>query len=112
MVLAESMILISGKFDLSLESIAGFAPAIGVLVVIPAAYFGFGFELPTWVGLLVIPLAGAVIGVVNGLLIVGLRLNAFIVTLAMLIICCAACWSALTSGKTLFDLPDAFFVLG
>src|SRR3954469_17576439 len=86
LVLAEAMILISGRMDLSLESIAGLAPALGFLVVIPAASSGFGTELPTWVGLLVIPLAGAALGAVNGALIVGLGLNGFIVTLAMNIV--------------------------
>ena len=36
-VLAESLVIITGKFDLSLESTVGFAPAIGALVVLPAA---------------------------------------------------------------------------
>ena len=49
-VLAESLIIITGKFDLSLESTVGFAPAIGALVVLPAANFGFGIELPTVAG--------------------------------------------------------------
>src|SRR5271170_3363137 len=49
-VLAESLVIITGKFDLSLESVYGFAPAIGAMVVVPAAKFGFGFELPTFVG--------------------------------------------------------------
>src|ERR1700742_568434 len=36
-VLAESLIVICGKFDLSLESIYGFAPAIGAMVVLPTS---------------------------------------------------------------------------
>jgi simple sugar transport system permease protein len=111
LVLAEAMILISGKMDLSLESIAGLAPALGFLVVIPAASAGFGTELPTWLGLLIIPLAGVVIGAVNGVLIVRLRLNGFIVTLAMNIVL-RGVLVGLVSGKTLFDAPDAFFTLG
>ena len=31
-VLAESLVIITGKFDLSLESVYGFAPAIGAMV--------------------------------------------------------------------------------
>src|SRR4029077_14593730 len=34
-VLAESLIIITGKFDLSLESIYGIAPGIGAMVVLP-----------------------------------------------------------------------------
>jgi simple sugar transport system permease protein len=109
-VLAESLIVITGKFDLSLESVAGFAPAIGALVVSPAASFGFGLEWPTWVGLLLVPVVGGLVGLVNGLLVVRLRLNAFIVTLAMLIIL-RGMLVGVTSGRTLFDLPDGFYAL-
>ena len=44
-VLAESLVIITGKFDLSLESTFGFAPAIGAMVVLPAAGFGFGIRM-------------------------------------------------------------------
>ena len=109
-VLAESLIIITGKFDLSLESTVGFAPAIGAMVVLPADLFGFGLELPTAVGLLVVLLVGGIVGFVNGFMVVGLRLNAFIVTLAMLIILRGMLVGA-TSGRTLFDLPEAFYAL-
>ena len=109
-VLAESLIIIAGKFDLSLESTFGFAPAIGAMLVLPAANYGFGIELPTAVGLLVVLLVGAAIGFVIGFLVIGLRLNAFIVTLAMLIVLRGMLIGA-TSGRTLFDLPDAFYAL-
>ena len=106
-VLAESLVIITGKFDLSLESTFGFAPAIGALSVLPAASFGFGFELPTVLGILLLLAVGAIIGFLNGLMVVKLKLNAFIVTLAMLIIVRGMLVGA-TSGRTLFDLPEAF----
>ncbi|MGW8554697.1 ABC transporter permease [Streptomyces tubercidicus] len=109
-VIAESLILIAGKFDLSLESVVGVAPALGAMVVIPKAAGGFGLELPTAVGLLVVVLAGAGIGAVNGVLSVKLKLNAFIVTLAMLIVL-RGCLVGSTKGKTLFEMPNAFFAL-
>ncbi|MES5817840.1 ABC transporter permease [Streptomyces sp. RG80] len=107
-VLAEALVLITGKFDLSLESVVGIAPAIGALLVLPAAKAGFGTELPTPLAMLAILLVGAAVGLFNGLLVVKLRLNAFIVTLAMLIILRGVLVGA-TKGKTLFDMPDAFF---
>jgi simple sugar transport system permease protein len=110
LVLAESLVVITGKFDLSLESTFGLAPAIGAMLVLPAANFGFGTELPTIVGLLSVMLCGALIGFANGFMVVALRLNAFIVTLAMLIILRGMLVGA-TSGRTLFDLPDAFYAL-
>ena len=39
-VLAESLVLITGKFDLSLESVVGIAPAVAALLVLPAAEAG------------------------------------------------------------------------
>ncbi len=109
-VLAESLVIITGKFDLSLESVYGFAPAIGAMVVVPAANFGFGFEWPSAAGILVVLLVGALIGFINGFMVVHLRLSAFIVTLAMLIILRGMLVGA-TSGRTLFDLPQAFYGL-
>jgi len=109
-VLAESLIIITGKFDLSLESTAGFAPAIGAMLVLPAANSGFGIEVPTALGLLAVLVIGGLVGFLNGFMVVGLRLNAFIVTLAMLIILRGMLVGA-TSGRTLFDLPDAFYAL-
>ncbi|MEU7583244.1 ABC transporter permease [Streptomyces sp. NPDC041068] len=109
-VLAESLVLITGKFDLSLESVVGIAPAVGALLVLPAAQAGFGTELPAAVGLLVILLVGAVIGAFNGVLVVKLKLNAFIVTLAMLIVLRGLLVGA-TEGKTLFGMSDTFYTL-
>jgi simple sugar transport system permease protein len=110
-VLGESLVLLTGKFDLSLESTMGIAPAVGVMLVIPAgASGGFGTQLPAFVGLLAIPLAGALIGFFNGFLIVKLKLNAFIVTLAMLTILRGTQIGS-TNAKTLFDHMDAFTAL-
>ncbi|MFI7424736.1 ABC transporter permease [Nonomuraea sp. NPDC049684] len=111
LVLAEAMILIAGKFDLSLESTVGTAPGIAVMLVVPASAGGFGLGLPGW---LVIPLAllvGAAIGAFNGFLIIRFQLSAFIVTLAMLIIV-DGLQQGLTQGKTLFELPESLLYLG
>lgn len=108
--LAASLILIGGKFDLSLESTVGFAPALGAMVVLPASAAGFGSELPAPVGLLAMFVAGAVIGAFNGFLVVKLKLNAFIVTLAMLIVL-RGLQVGMTEGKTLFEMPESFFTL-
>src|ERR1700754_3620264 len=109
-VLAESLIVLTGKFDLSLESTVGIAPAVGAMLVMPAASAGFGFELPAAAGLLAIVVGGALVGFVNGFLVVRLKLNAFIVTLAMLIVLRGMLVGA-TKGGTLFDMPPSFFTL-
>ncbi len=110
-VLGETLVLIAGKFDLSLESTVGLAPAIGVLLSVSVADRGWGVGLPPWLGLIVILAVGAGIGAINGLLIVRFRLNAFIVTLAMLIIL-RGLLVGFTKGNTLFAVPAAYLYLG
>jgi simple sugar transport system permease protein/ribose transport system permease protein len=85
LVLAESIILITGKFDLSLESTIGLAPALAIGLVIPAASNGLGTDWPTALAIPLCLLTGALVGAFNGLLILRFKLSAFIVTLGMLI---------------------------
>ena len=111
LVLAESLVLIGGKFDLSLESTVALAPMIGAWLVSAAAIGGSGFMVNPFVAIAVTLAVGVAIGVINGLLIVRLGLNAFIVTLSMLILL-RGITLGLTSGKTLYDLPVPFIYLG
>ncbi|GAA2771793.1 ABC transporter permease [Streptomyces rameus] len=106
-VLAESLVLVTGKFDLSLESVVGIAPAVGALLVLPTGQSGWGSGFPAPLALLAIPATGAAVGALNGVLVVKFRLNAFIVTLAMLIVLRGLLVGA-TKGKTLFGMPDSF----
>lgn len=112
LVLAESLILIGGKFDLSLESIVGFAPMVGAwLISADTLMGGSGVGLNGFAGILVVFAVGAVIGAINGFLVVKLQLNAFISTLAMLILL-RGTTVGITNGQTLFDMPDSFTYLG
>ena len=106
-VLAEAMILISGKFDLSLESTVGLAPALAVLIVTGA----FGLILPQELAIPLTLLIGAAIGFVNGFLILKFRLSAFIVTLGMLIVL-RGLQVGFTGGRSLFELPPSMNDLG
>ena len=48
-VIAESVILISGYFDLSLESVVGLGPMLAVWLVMPATVGGLGWSsAPSW----------------------------------------------------------------
>jgi simple sugar transport system permease protein len=111
LVLAESLVLISGRFDLSLESTVGLAPMIGGWLVTAVAIGGSGLMLNPYLAIAATLLVGTLIGVFNGLLIVRLRLNAFIVTLSMLILL-RGITLGMTSGKTLYNLPPEFTYLG
>jgi len=111
LVLAEAMILIAGKFDLSLESTVGLAPALAVSLVIPTAANGLGTQ---WDPVLAIPLClltGLAIGAFNGLLILRFKLSAFIVTLGMLIVL-RGLQIGITGGQNLFEIPPSVLYLG
>jgi len=112
LVIAESLILIAGKFDLSLESVVGLTPMLAAwLIMTDTSVGGSGFGMNPYLAIAIMFAAGALVGLVNGLLVVRLRLNAFIVTLAMLILL-RGVTLGITDGKTLFDLPDSFLYLG
>ncbi|MDH2427709.1 ABC transporter permease [Sphaerisporangium sp. TRM90804] len=111
LVLAEALILIAGKFDLSLESTVGLAPALAVGLLIPVSAGGLGFEWPAALGIPLCLLIGAAVGAFNGLLILRFKLSAFIVTLGMLIVL-RGLQIGLTGGQNLFALPESFLYLG
>lgn len=108
-VLAEALVLIVGKFDLSLESVVGIAPAVAVFLVVGETSL-LGAPWPTWTVLPVALLFGALTGAFNGLLIVRFRLSAFIVTLAMLI-ALRGLQLAIVGGATISDLANRIPVI-
>lgn len=110
-VIAQALILIAGKFDLSLESIVGLAPMLAAWLVSSVAIGGSGLDVNPVVALFVLFGVGLVVGIVNGGLVVGLGLNPFIATLAMLILL-RGITVGLSGGKTMYDLPEAFLFLG
>src|SRR5690242_19357399 len=85
-VVAESLILLTGKFDISLQGTFGLAPLLGAWLIAPKASEGLGTELSPWLGLLVVFLVGLVVGTFNGALVIKANFNAFIFTLAMSIL--------------------------
>ena len=110
-VVALSLVLISGKFDLSLESTFALAPMFGAFMILPAAIGGSGTQLPAVLGIVITIGVGLLVGLVNGFLVIRLGLNAFIVTIAMLILL-RGVTLGLVSGRTLFELPGSFLYLG
>ena len=111
LVLAEAIILIVGRFDLSLESIVGVAPMLAAWLVLDSAMNGAGLMLSPYLAIVILFAVGLLIGGFNGMLIVRLGLNAFITTLAMLILLRGVS-IGVTNGRTLYDLPAPFLYLG
>ncbi|MGW5429997.1 ABC transporter permease [Streptomyces sp. NPDC004059] len=111
LVLAQTMILIVKKMDLSLESTMGLAPGVAAWLVVPA---GAGHGLGLLPGAWAIPVTlavGALVGVVNALLIIRFGLNGFIVTLGMLIVL-RGILTGISGGQTFFQLPHSMLYTG
>ena len=109
-----SLTLIAGHMDLSVESVMALS-AMVVALTFGTGGAGGGLVLdPAWlslpVSLLMALAVGAVIGALNGFLVVRLEINAFIVTLASYI------WArglvvALSGGRSVYGLPDAMRIV-
>jgi simple sugar transport system permease protein len=110
-VVGESLILLIGGMDLSLESTYGLAPMLAAWLLVPAASFGNGLLLNPYLGILILLAVGVAVGFVNGFLIVKGRLNGFIVTLGMTILL-AGLQDGIVKGQSPFGLPGPFGYLG
>src|SRR5258708_34885717 len=110
-VVAESLVLLTGSFDLSLQSIYGLAPMIGAWLIVAKDAQGLGTDWNPAFGILVVVGIGAAVGFFNGFMIVKLRFNAFIFTLAMLILL-AGLQQGIVSGRTIYSMPPSFIYLG
>ena len=103
--LAEGICLISGNFDLSVGSIAGFSAMAAALFLtewFPAA--------PGVVGILVILAVGGTIGFLNGFFIAKFGVNPFLQTLSTLIIFEGGI--LVLSSRSVYDLPESYVWLG
>ncbi|WP_405667511.1 ABC transporter permease [Streptomyces sp. NBC_01166] len=113
LVLAQALVLIVGRMDLSLESTIGVAPVIAVWMVLPSdagRFSGLGL-LPGSFSVPLCLLVGALIGAMNAFLILKLRLNGFIVTLGALTML-RGLHIAVSEGQSIVDLPPSFTYLG
>jgi len=105
-VVAETLILLTGKFDLSLQATYGLAPMVGAWLIVSKDGQGLGTN-----GIAIVLLVGLVVGAFNGFMVIKLGFNAFIFTLAMLILL-TGIQVGIVSGRTIYHLPDAYIYLG
>ena len=103
-----SLTIIAGHMDLSVESVMAFSAMLAAYLV--GSNGGLGLDIPVWSTLILCMLFDAVVGVVNGVLVHGLKINAFIVTLAAFI-GVRGLGLVLTGGRAVFGLPDGFRLL-
>ncbi|MCB2012661.1 MAG: ABC transporter permease [Geminicoccaceae bacterium] len=105
-----ALVIISGHMDLSVESVAALSAMI-VGILFCSAGIGLGLDVrPAWlavpISLVAALTVGCIIGLINGFLVVKLRMNAFIITLASYI------WVrglvlAISGGRSAQDLAPA-----
>lgn len=100
---AQTVVMVVGDFDLSVGALASLSG------VVAAALLAQGF--PLWVAVAAALLAGAVVGLVNGVLVAYFGLSAFVATLATMTSLGGLSLLA-TSGSTVFRLPESFLVFG
>ena len=109
LVLAQTIVLVVGKMDLSLESTFGLAPGIAAYLTVTGGQ-GLGL-LPGGLAIPVTLVVGALVGALNAVLIVRFGLNGFIVTLGMLIVL-RGLLTGISGGQTFFDLPASMMYPG
>lgn len=89
LTIGQTICLLSGNFDLSAEGAVSLLTVLAAWLMLPyremtlAQAGGIGWELSPFLVIPIILIVGTLIGWVNGLLITRLRMNNFIVTLAM-----------------------------
>ena len=115
MAIGLAIVIIAGNMDLSVESVAALTAMVtGILFCSRGIGLGLGFT-PEWlvlpVSLLIALVAGGVLGALNGWLVVRLKMNAFIVTLASFI------WVrglvvAISGGRSAQDLAPSLRIIG
>lgn len=100
----QMLVIITGGIDLSVGSVA----ALGAVI---AGHSIRNHELPVAAGMALGVLAGAVCGLINGVLATKGRIPAFIVTLGMMLAARGACL-VITQGGRISGLPPGFRILG
>ena len=102
LAIAETIVLISGGFDISIGAVMALSGAVlGTLHVM---------GVPFYLSIIIALGAGIAVGFLNAVLVVNLRLTPFIVTLATMSIVRSVVY-ALLKGNVLTDLPEAFLNL-
>lgn len=109
LAIAETYCLIGGQLDLSIESTTAFGALLAAWLM-GASRFTSGLHLSPIYAVLIVMAFGCIVGFINSLLVVRLKIEAFLVTLSMYItIRGLALW--LTGGKGVSQLPDTFRLL-
>ncbi len=99
---AVTLAIIAGNFDLSLGAMLALSEVLGAWV---AVHWGVGWFFPVAI------VSGGVMGLINGLIITKLRVNAFLATLATALAFVGAA-TAVTGGLLITPTQSAFVFIG
>lgn len=105
-IYAMGLCLMSGFFDLSLESTYALAPIIAVVIMKMFSNFP-GIE---YIGIVIVIIVGATVGLFNGFLSVKLNINPFLVTISTMLILRGLALFFVPYG--IYNLPKPFIFLG
>jgi ribose/xylose/arabinose/galactoside ABC-type transport system permease subunit len=119
MTIGQAICLISGNFDLSAEGIVSLLTVLAAWLmgvsaggdVVHSFEAGSGWGINPFLTLGLILVLGVLIGWINGFMITRIRMNNFIVTLAMQLVLRGLALT-LSEGKNISNIPDAFRWLG
>ena len=102
--IGQTMLLVCGEFDLSVGSVAGLSAVVSATLMTAAAW-------PVPLAILGGIATGAVVGLVNGIVVVKFRIPAFIQTLGMLFIG-QGLIQVVTNGAPVYPLPPVIGATG
>ena len=102
-----AMVLIAGHLDLSNESVMAFAAMFAAWLVATGGPPALGLDIHPVLVFAIAIAAGAAIGLLNGVLVVKVKINAFIVTLATWMIF-RGMVHVVSGGRTPRSLPEAW----
>lgn len=101
-----SFCILTRNMDLSVESTMAFAAMFSVWLAAQSSAAS-GLHVSTTTALIAALGVGVAVGLVNGFMVVSLKINSFIATLAMFI-SLRGFGLALTEGRSIFELPETF----
>ncbi len=113
LVIGQSICLLSGNFDLSIEGNIQLVAVLAAWMMVPAGGFagGGGWVLSPFIVIPIVLALGGFIGVLNGLMITRLQMNNFIVTLAMQLVLGGIAF-LISRGFDINHIPSSFAWLG
>jgi ribose/xylose/arabinose/galactoside ABC-type transport system permease subunit len=113
LVIGQSICLLSGNFDLSIEGNIQLVAVLAAWMMVPAFGVGGGggWTLSPFLVIPMVLVLGGIVGMFNGLMVTRLRMNNFIVTLSMQLVLGGIAF-LISRGYYIYNIPVPFAWLG